>query len=40
MMKLNEYEKTALKYYTLNNEEKRILTSANFNNNEVANKIP
>lgn len=40
MMKLNEYEKSALKYYTNNNEDKRIMTGANFNNLEVANKIP
>lgn len=39
MMKLNEYEKSALKYYTNNNEDKRIVTAKNFNHQEVATKI-
>jgi hypothetical protein len=40
MMKLNEYEKNALKYYTNNNEEKKIVTDKNFDNKKVADQIP
>lgn len=40
MMKLNEYEKGALKYYTDNNDDKRIVTAPNFDHKDVASKIP
>jgi hypothetical protein len=39
MMKLNDYEKSALKYYTNSNEDKRIITAQNFNHHEVTTKI-
>jgi uncharacterized protein YjhX (UPF0386 family) len=39
MMKLAEYEKTALKFYTQNNEEKYIVTYKNFDSEKETMKI-
>jgi predicted phosphoribosyltransferase len=38
-MKLKEYEKTALKFYTNNNDDKKIVTAVGFNTDSVANKM-
>ena len=38
-MKLKEYEKTALKFYTNNNDEKKIVTAVGFETDSVANKM-
>lgn len=39
IMKLKEYEKTALKFYTNNNDEKKIVTAVGFETDSVANKM-
>ena len=39
IMKLKEYEKSALKYYTNNNESKRIVTADGFETDSAANRI-
>jgi hypothetical protein len=36
MMKLKEYEKGALKYYTSNDEKKRIVTAQGFEHEAIA----
>ena len=39
IMKLKEYEKSALKYYTNNNESKRIVTAEGFETDSAAARI-
>jgi len=39
IMKLKEYEKTALKFYTNNDINKRVITANGFEPDSVANKM-
>jgi hypothetical protein len=39
IMKLKDYEKTALKFYTNNDINKRVITATGFETDSVANKM-